>query len=162
MAASLLEVTKTNTYSVRLELAKWIVENEKQAIEFADGDDVLMGAVYQLRTLLTVEGALSRYLNRLTRSVEDDLRRIYRYRNMFVHEAAQATDVARRLIDRLSFYWATTINGVLYGLRRAPKLTVEEVLTNRQQSYAAYITMIDNSTAVDVLSSIVQPPLLFE
>ena len=145
----------------RLKVAHSILRGNEVIPEDEQTGDVLKGAIHQFRSLFQEKNALAAYLNQLQAEVNYDLSRIYRYRNRLVHEAVQANEIAYRLVDRLAFYWSTTISSILFALQTAPTLTVDEVLENRRESWDAYMRMLRDTVAADNLERVVCPENIF-
>lgn len=75
--------------------------------------------------------------------------------------SALSSQAIYRSIDRLNFLTSTLLNGIIFGLRKSPKLTLNEILTSRKESCNQYRFLLDKKAAKDVLKDAVHPTLLF-
>lgn len=143
------------------DLAHHLLTQTRPILAAIEKDDILVRDVTTFCVMMNTRGALYQMLQDYEQQVTNDIRRIYRYRNLLVHEAALSSQTVFRCIDRLNIFTSTVLNGILYDLRRSPRLTLQEVLTSRKEACSQYKQKLEKRAAKDIMAEAVQPPLLF-
>lgn len=142
------------------DLAHHLLTQTRPILAAIEKDDILVRDVTTFCVMMNTRGALYQMLQDYEQQVTNDIRRIYRYRNLLVHEAALSSQTVFRCIDRLNIFTSTVLNGILYDLRRSPRLTLQEVLTSRKEACSQYKQKLEKRAAKDIMAEAVQPPLL--
>jgi len=90
--------------------------------------------------------------------VKNDLRRLYRLRNLLVHQAYVGEVDLSRFTRRLIFYLEVILKNLSYGLDQNPKHNMIELLISKGKTYDLLVKKLKNNTYSDLnIRNIIYP-----
>ncbi|OWZ83366.1 hypothetical protein CDO51_09100 [Natranaerobius trueperi] len=137
----LAAVSKEEDFS-KNNVAEFLVNNYEELLALCERADVFKRLLTDYVSLWIDEGKLYRRIKRISKEAQFDLQRIYRLRNKLVHQAYIAPIEMASNVKQLQFYFKITMNNIIFNYTRCPKLTMEEILITKEESYKQYLETI--------------------
>lgn len=120
-----------------IEKVTFIIEYNDRLKFYCNNKDVLKRNLVDFTDLFLKDG-LGPRIRKINKDVENDLKRIYRMRNQFVHEANVAPLSLEKTFERLQFVIQVVINNLIHLLSSNPAAELNELLICKEESYNLY------------------------
>lgn len=142
-----------------IDKVRFIKQNNDRLKFYCDNKDVLKRNLNDFGNLFNDNNLMIR-IKKVNNDVVNDLKRIYRMRNQFVHEANVSTISLEKVFERLQFLTQIILNNLIHMLNTNPKAELDELLICKQESYNFYYNEIIKKP-IDNIEEVIYPRNLF-
>ena len=142
-------------------LISYISNKDKIIINELEFNEVLKRQITEIGMLLFKVNDRKNNIEYVYKSVEYDLVRIYRDRNILIHSSKRNIKNINYKTLRLHYYNNSIIGLIIHYKKNNPSLTIEEILNSIEYTYNKYLICIDKKSNESELYNICRPKYIF-